>query len=65
MDPDELDPKRKAMAPKNLDVMGIAELQGYIAELEAEILRVRTAIAGKQSVRTGAEALFTKAPLKP
>jgi uncharacterized small protein (DUF1192 family) len=52
---------RKTQAPKrNLDIMGIVELEEYIAELEQEVARVRAAIAGKRSVRGGADALFKR-----
>jgi uncharacterized small protein (DUF1192 family) len=55
------DPPRHTQAPKrNLDRMGIAELEAYIAELEQEIARVRGAINAKQSVRGGADALFKR-----
>lgn len=60
MDWDELEPKKAGPAPKNLEIMGMAELNAYIAELEAEIARVRAAIAGKQSARQGAEMFFKK-----
>ncbi len=60
MDPDELEPRLPAPAKKNLDVMGIKELDAYIADLEAEIARAKGAIAAKQSVRAGAEALFKR-----
>ena len=52
---------RNTQAPKrNLDIMGVAELEAYIAELEQEIARVRGTIAGKRSVRGGADALFKR-----
>ena len=52
---------RNTPAPKrNLDSLGIAELEAYIAELEQEIARVRGAIAGKRSVRGGADSLFKR-----
>ncbi|MTJ80181.1 MAG: DUF1192 domain-containing protein [Telmatospirillum sp.] len=60
MDLDELEPAKKTPTKRNLDPMSVEELEGYIAELEEEILRVRQAIAGKKAVRTGAEALFRK-----
>ncbi len=60
MDWEELDPKKKVAEKRNLEVMGVAELNAYIAELEAEIERVRAAIAAKQSARQGAEAFFKK-----
>ncbi len=60
IDPDELEPRKPAAQKRNLDVMGLAELQAYIAELETEIARAKSAIAAKQSVRAGAEALFKR-----
>ncbi len=60
MDPDELEPRQPVPAKKNLEVMGIEELDAYIAGLEAEIARAKAAIAAKQSVRAGAEALFKR-----
>lgn len=60
MDWDELEPKKKKAALRNLEIMGVAELNAYIEELEAEILRARAAIAAKQSARAGAESFFKK-----
>ena len=40
--------------------MGIEELETYIAELEAEIARVRVEITAKLGQRLGAEALFKR-----
>ncbi len=61
MDLDELDPRRPAgAAPRPLDPLSVEELSEYIAKLEAEIVRARQAIAAKQSVRAGAEALFRR-----
>jgi uncharacterized small protein (DUF1192 family) len=60
MDWDELDPKKKLPEKKNLEVMGVIELNAYIADLEAEIARARAAIAGKQAARHGAESFFKK-----
>lgn len=60
MDWDDLEPKKTKPAPRNLEIMGVAELNTYIAELEAEIARARAAIAGKQSARQGAEMFFKK-----
>lgn len=58
MDPEELEPRKAAPQPKNLDVLSIAELNGYIAELEAEIERARAKIAAKEAHRAGAAGLF-------
>jgi uncharacterized small protein (DUF1192 family) len=42
MDDEELQPRRTPAQPRDLTLMGIEELEIYIAELEAEIARVRT-----------------------
>lgn len=55
-DPDE--PRDVKPKPKNLDVMSIEALGEYIAEMEAEIARVREAIANKEKARLGAESVF-------
>ncbi|HIJ64131.1 MAG TPA: DUF1192 domain-containing protein [Rhodospirillaceae bacterium] len=60
MDPEELEPQKKAAARKNLEPMSVEELEVYIGELEAEINRARGAIVAKRSVRAGAESLFRK-----
>ncbi len=58
MDIEDLEPRKKAVTPKNLDTLSIEELEAYIAELQAEIGRARDKIAAKQSHRVGAAALF-------
>jgi uncharacterized small protein (DUF1192 family) len=60
MDPEDLEPRTKKPAPKNLEVMSIEALHDYVAELEAEIARVRETIAVKEKARTGAETLFRR-----
>ncbi|MEC8136224.1 MAG: DUF1192 domain-containing protein [Pseudomonadota bacterium] len=57
---DEDDDLPRALRPKptDLDVMGIEELNEYIAELEAEIERVRSAIMKKEQQRIAASAVF-------
>jgi uncharacterized small protein (DUF1192 family) len=60
MDEDELEPRRKPAQPRNLTLMGIEELETYIAELEAEVARVRADITAKLGQRRGAEALFKR-----
>ena len=59
MDPDEPS-SRPPAGPKDLSPMSVAELETYITGLEAEIARVRAAIASKKDVRSGAESLFRK-----
>ncbi len=60
IDPEELEPKKQKPKPRDLEGLGVAELQDYIADLEAEIARARAAIAKKQDHRSGAEAFFKK-----
>ena len=57
---EEDDDLPRALRPKptDLDVMGIEELNEYIAELEAEIERVRSAIVKKEQQRIAASAIF-------
>ena len=57
---DEDDDLPRALRPKptDLDVMGIEELNEYIAELEAEIERVRSSIVKKEQQRIAASAVF-------
>jgi uncharacterized small protein (DUF1192 family) len=59
MDESDLEPRRRPQ-PKDLTLMGIAELEAYISELETEIARVRVEIAAKLGQRRGAEALFKR-----
>jgi len=60
MDDAELEPRRTPPQPKDLSLMGIAELEAYIAELENEIARVSAEITAKLGQRRGAEALFKR-----
>ena len=49
---------RNRLEKLTLDMMGIEELQDYIAELKAEIARVEADIARKQGHRSAADAFF-------
>jgi uncharacterized small protein (DUF1192 family) len=57
---EDLIPRNQPKKPKDLTLLGIAELEDYIAALESEIARVRAEIAAKQKQRSGAEALFRR-----
>lgn len=57
---EDLEPRKAKPAPKDLTVLGVAELEAYIATLEAEITRARAAIAAKQAQKSAAEAFFKK-----
>ena len=50
-----IDQSRKKL---DMDVMSIEQLTEYIQEREDEIARARTAIDGKQSARSAADAVF-------
>lgn len=60
MDEEDLLPRKKKPAPRDLAPLAIAELEAYIGELEAEIARVRDEIAAKRKQRSGADALFKR-----
>ena len=58
MEEQDLEPRTQRPKPKDLDVMSIEGLHEYIAELEAEIERVRGVIDAKQSWRGEADSFF-------
>lgn len=60
MDAEDLEPKKQKPPPRNLDEMSIEALHAYIAELEAEIERVRQSIGAKEKARAGAEGVFRR-----
>jgi uncharacterized small protein (DUF1192 family) len=60
MDLEDFEPRNKPKKPRDLTPYGVAELQEYIAMLQAEIERARGAIAAKQGHRSSADAFFKK-----
>ena len=60
MELEDLEPRKKAPAPRELDSLSVEELKDYIAQLQAEIERVRAKIAVKEAHLTGAASLFKK-----
>jgi uncharacterized small protein (DUF1192 family) len=60
IDEEDLIPRNQPRKPKDLTLLGIAELEEYITALEAEITRARAEISAKQRQRGGAEALFKR-----
>jgi uncharacterized small protein (DUF1192 family) len=60
MEEEDLLPQRQPKKPKDLTLLGIAELEDYIAGLEGEIARARAEIAAKRKQRSGAESLFKR-----
>jgi uncharacterized small protein (DUF1192 family) len=53
-------PKGSSAAHKNLDSLSVAELEEYVAALQAEIKRAEAEIAKKSLSRAAAEAIFGK-----
>jgi len=60
MDEEDLLPQRQKPKPRDLAVLGVAQLEEYVAELEGEIARARAEIAAKRKQRGGAESLFKR-----
>jgi uncharacterized small protein (DUF1192 family) len=60
MDEEDLLPQRQAPKLKDLTLLGIAELEDYIAGLESEIARARAEIAAKRKHGGAAEELFRR-----
>ena len=60
MDLEDLEPRKKTPKPKDLDVMGVDELEEYLANLETEAARVKEKIAAKKNYLSGADALFKR-----
>ncbi len=58
MDIEELEPQKKKAAPRDLDAMGVEQLEEYLAELEAEVERVGAKITEKKDYLAGAQAFF-------
>lgn len=58
---EDAEPRRAPrLEPLPLDLLGVAELRGYITALQAEIARVEAEIARKQSHRSAADAVFRR-----
>lgn len=55
---DDLEPQKKAPTQKNLENLGIVELEAYIVELKAEIERTEKEIVKKKAIRDRAAAAF-------
>ena len=53
-------PRPARLAPPVLDTWAVAELEAYIGELRAEIVRAEAEIARKSSHRSAADAFFRK-----
>lgn len=60
MDLDDLEPQKQKPKPKDLEDLGVEELEDYLAELEAEVLRVKDKITAKKSYKSGVDSLFQR-----
>ena len=58
MDLEDLEPRKAKPKPKDLDAMGVDELEAYLAELRAEIERVEQKMAAKKAYKEGVAGLF-------
>lgn len=58
MDLEDLEPRKQKPKPKDLDIMGVEELEDYLAELQAEAERVKEKITAKKAYLSGATGLF-------
>ena len=58
MDIDDLEPRKVKPKPRDLDALGIAELEDYLSQLLGEAERVRQKIAAKKAYLGGAAGLF-------
>ena len=58
MELEDLEPRKKPVKPKDLESLGVEELEEYLANLETEAQRVRDKIAAKKAYLSGAAGLF-------
>lgn len=58
MDIEDLEPRQPRTKPKDLEAMGVDDLESYLAKLEAEAERVKAAIEGKKSYLSSAQGFF-------
>ena len=58
MELDDLEPRKQKPKPKDLEIMGVEELEAYLAELQGEAERVKQKIAAKKAYLSGAEGFF-------
>jgi uncharacterized small protein (DUF1192 family) len=58
LDTDDAEPRALRPKPTDLTGLSIEELEEYIAELKAEIVRAEAAIAAKRRHRDSVQGLF-------
>ena len=55
---EDTEPRKKPAGQKNLDDMGIVELEAYIEQLKTEIARAEAEIVKKKAIRDRAASVF-------
>lgn len=55
---EDLEPRKKPPVQKDLENMGVVELEEFIAELKVEIARAEKEIEKKKAVRDRASSVF-------
>ena len=58
MDIEDLEPRNEPARPKDLEALGVAELEAYLDKLDAEVIRVRAKIESKKTYLSGAHDFF-------
>ncbi len=58
MEPDDLEPRKQPAKLRDLEAMGVEELEAYRQELESECERVKQKIAAKRAYLAGVAGLF-------
>ena len=57
---EELEPRKKKAAVRNLEPMSVQELDNYIADMKTEIARVEDEIRRKKAYLDAASSIFKK-----
>lgn len=57
---DDSRPATSHMIGQDLSLLSVEELEGRIAQLKEEILRIEAELAGRDATRHAAEALFRR-----
>jgi uncharacterized small protein (DUF1192 family) len=60
MDPEDLEPRKKQAKLRDLEALGVGELESYIQELKEELARVEAKLAAKKAYLSGVSGLFKK-----
>ncbi len=60
MDIEDLEPRKAIEKPKDLDALGVDQLESYLGELLAEVETVKAKISAKKAYLDGAAAALFK-----